>query len=215
MKRTTSRRRLRDLVVGPLAVRRQLSTADAQRETVLRSAQKVFASRGLYGTPTLEIATAAGISQAYLFRLFPTKLTLFIAVVEHCNDHIHRTISDAAANAKMSGADVLQAMHVAYLALLADRSLLRLQLHAHAACDDEIVRTHVHRGYARLVELIERESSATTTEIRRFCADAMLLNALSTIHAEDCPAQWARQLLTRPDTTTDLAQGAVVPCSEY
>ncbi len=196
-------------------MRRQLSTADAQRETVLRSAQQVFAARGMYGTPTLEIATAAGISQAYLFRLFPTKLTLFIAVVEHCNDRIHRTISDAAAFAKASGADVRQAMDDAYFALLADRNLLRLQLHAHAACDNDTVRTHVHRAYARLVELIERESGATTTQVRRFCADAMLLNALSTIHAEDCPAQWARQLLTRPDTAANLAQGAVVPCSEY
>ncbi|MGH3166071.1 MAG: TetR/AcrR family transcriptional regulator, partial [Trebonia sp.] len=61
---------------------RLLSTADERREDVLRAAMKVVGTRGLYGTPTLEIANAAGISQAYLFRLFPTKLGLFLAVVE-------------------------------------------------------------------------------------------------------------------------------------
>ena len=39
-----------------------------------------FAERGFLGTPTTEIAKAAGISQAYLFRLFPTKSDLVLAV---------------------------------------------------------------------------------------------------------------------------------------
>ncbi|MEU6094449.1 MFS transporter [Streptomyces sp. NPDC047079] len=61
---------------------RQLSTAEERRETVLRTAIGAFAARGYRGTTTAEVAKAAGISQAYVYRLFPSKESLFTAVVE-------------------------------------------------------------------------------------------------------------------------------------
>ncbi|MDQ3723189.1 MAG: TetR/AcrR family transcriptional regulator, partial [Actinomycetota bacterium] len=70
---------------------RTLSTAEERREEILQAAERVFAARGLHGTPTMEIAKAAGISQAYLFRLFPTKAELFMALVERCNARVLRT----------------------------------------------------------------------------------------------------------------------------
>jgi AcrR family transcriptional regulator len=174
---------------------RTLSTADERRETILEAAQGVFAVRGLHGTPTMEIAKAAGISQAYLFRLFPTKAELYIALVQRGNERIHRTFVDAAAAAKSSGEDVLSAMGHAYVGLLGDRELLLGQLHAFAACDDEAVRTEMRRGFARLVELVERESGATADEVHAFFAHGMLLNVLAAMGAEDCDAHWAHVLL--------------------
>jgi AcrR family transcriptional regulator len=85
----------------PAPVRRErlsprfLSTADERREEVLRAAMKVMGTRGLYGTPTMDIARAAGISQAYLFRLFPTKLGLFLAVVERSFQQIRDDLERA------------------------------------------------------------------------------------------------------------------------
>jgi AcrR family transcriptional regulator len=60
-------------------VRRQ--TADQRREAVLDAATTAFAAKGLYGTTTEEIARRAGISQPYVFRLFGSKMNLFIAVL--------------------------------------------------------------------------------------------------------------------------------------
>jgi AcrR family transcriptional regulator len=177
---------------------RTLSTADERREEILEAAQGVFAVRGLHGTPTMEIAKAAGISQAYLFRLFPTKAELYIALVQRSNERIHRTFVDAAAAAKSSGEDVLSAMGRAYLGLLGDRELLLGQLHAFAACDDEAVRTEMRRGFARLVELVERESGATPDEVRAFFAHGMLLNVLAAMRAEESDAHWANVLLGPP-----------------
>jgi AcrR family transcriptional regulator len=48
-------------------------TADERRKVVLRSAVAEFALGGLEGTSTEDIAHRAGISQPYLFRLYPTK----------------------------------------------------------------------------------------------------------------------------------------------
>jgi AcrR family transcriptional regulator len=173
---------------------RTLSTADERREEILEAAQGVFAVRGLHGTPTMEIAKAAGISQAYLFRLFPTKAELYIALVRRCNERIQRTFSDAAAAAKAAGEEVLPAMGRAYVGLLADRDLLLGQLHAHAACDDPDIRAEVRRAFALLVALVERESGAGAEEVRAFFAHGMLLNVLAAMRAEESDAHWAHVL---------------------
>ncbi|MFE2179708.1 TetR/AcrR family transcriptional regulator [Streptomyces sp. NPDC059455] len=42
-----------------------------------------FAQKGFYGTTTHEIAKQVGISQPYLYRLYPNKQALFAAAVDH------------------------------------------------------------------------------------------------------------------------------------
>ena len=182
---------------------RQLSTADERREEILRAAETVFAARGLHGTPTMAIAQAAGISQAYLFRLFPTKSELFIALVRRCNERIQRTFADAAARAKQDGEDVLASMGRAYIGLLQDRHLLLVQLHAHAACDDPAIRDEMRAGFARLVDLVERESGADAPQVAAFFAKGMLLNVLAAMGAEGVDEHWARVLLAVPEAEID------------
>jgi AcrR family transcriptional regulator len=174
---------------------RTLSTAHERRETILQAAERVFATRGLHGTPTLEIAKAAGISQAYLFRLFPTKSELFAALNERCNARVYETFVDAAKEANAAAEDVLSAMGRAYVGLLADRNLLLNQLHSFAACDDPAIRDQMRTSFARLVELVERESGADPDQVRIFFAHGMLLNVLAAMGAEDVDAHWAKVLL--------------------
>jgi AcrR family transcriptional regulator len=186
-----------------MAATRTLSTAEERREEILAAAERVFAARGLYGTPTMEIAKAAGISQAYLFRLFPTKGELFGALVERCNERIHRTFADTAAAARAAGEPVMVAMGHAYVGLLADRPLLLNQLHAHASCDDPAIRKQMRRGFQQLVELVERETGAEPDEVRNFFAHGMLLNVLAAMQAEDLDEHWAQVLLKPPPDITD------------
>jgi AcrR family transcriptional regulator len=178
--------------------RRTLSTAEQRRDTILAAAERVFAARGLHGTPTLEIAKAAGISQAYLFRLFPTKAELFTALVERSNARIYDTMANAARDANAAGTDVLAAMGAAYVGLLADRDLLLVQLHSHAASDDPAIREQMRGCCARLVELVERESGAEPEKVREFFAHGMLLNVLAAMGADDVDAHWATVLLGLP-----------------
>src|SRR5262245_55833884 len=113
--------------------KRTLSTAEERREAVLEAGMTVFAEKGFLGTPTTEVAKAAGISQAYLFRLFPTKTDLVLAVVERSNQRIEETFVKAAAEALATGADVKEAMGEAYGELLQDRTMLMTQIHQFAA----------------------------------------------------------------------------------
>jgi AcrR family transcriptional regulator len=174
---------------------RRLSTAEDRREEILEAAEHVFAARGLHGTPTMEIAKAAGISQAYLFRLFPTKAELFGALVERCNARIEQTFVDAAATARAAGQPVMEAMGRAYIGLLGDRDLLLNELHAHAASDDPAIRDQMRRGFERLVDIVEREIGADAETVRTFFAHGMLLNVLAAMRAEDVDAHWAHVLL--------------------
>jgi TetR/AcrR family transcriptional regulator len=57
-------------------------TSSGRRDQLLRSAVDVFAQRGFAGTKTRDIAAAAGVSEAILFRHFATKEKLYHAILD-------------------------------------------------------------------------------------------------------------------------------------
>src|ERR1700712_5066391 len=107
------------------------STAEERREDVLEAALIEFAAGGLDGTSTDGIARRAGISQPYLFRLYPTKKALFVAAVERTFERCTKTMRTAAEG--LSGEEAKEALAAAYLDLLRDKTFLQVQLHAYAA----------------------------------------------------------------------------------
>src|SRR6478672_11849333 len=172
-----------------------LSTAEARREAVLEAAMDVFGERGFLGTPTMAIAKAAGISQAYLFRLFPTKEDLVLAVVERSNRRIYDTFAQVAAQARHEGRDAGEAMGEAYGALLEDRRLLLTQIHGHAAAAamPEVAEAS-RRSFEQLVALVQRETGGSPEEIQSFFAHGMLMNVMAAIGATDAHGRWAEIL---------------------
>ena len=178
---------------------RVLSTAEERRDTLVDSAVRVFAERGFHGTPTTEVAKDAGISQAYLFRLFPTKSELYVAAVDRCFGRTLETFKAAAEKAKAEGREVLPAMGEAYVQLLADRTALLGQLQAQAAAvNDPAVREAVRRGFANLYEFVAGASRASDQEIQAWFAKGMLLNVLAAVDAQAVDAPWARAMLADP-----------------
>jgi AcrR family transcriptional regulator len=187
----------------PTAPSRQLSTAEERREAVLEAAVPLFATAGLHGTPTAGIARAAGISHAYLFRLFPTKTDLFLSVSERVFDRTRERFRAAAAEARAQGAtgdEIFDALGHAYIELLEDPAMLLGMLNAHAAATSEPrVRERVRACFADLVELVERETGAAPAEVQRFFAKGMLLNVLTAMRADEVDEPWARVLTAHPD----------------
>src|ERR1700749_65512 len=97
---------------------RQRMPAAGRREIVLDVALVEFAARGLVGTSTEDVARQAGISQPYLFRLFPTKKALFIELINRCFHRVQDTLTAAAGD--RTGDDALMAMADSYTKLLDD-----------------------------------------------------------------------------------------------
>ena len=65
---------------------------DARREQILQTAVTLFSQRGFKGTTTKEIARAAGVSEAMVFRHFENKDALYGAILDNkgCQDGVRR-----------------------------------------------------------------------------------------------------------------------------
>ncbi len=162
---------------------RQRMSAAERRELVLDAAVAEFAAHGLEGTSTEDVARAAGISQPYLFRLFPTKKALFLDLVERCFRRIEDTFTAAAGD--HTGQEALMAMADSYERLLDDRTLLLLQMQIYAACADSEIRDAARAGFKRLWVLTERLTGLPFQTVVDFFAVGMLMNVAA---AMDLPA---------------------------
>jgi AcrR family transcriptional regulator len=68
--------------IAPLPARRlRRPTADERREAILAEGVRCFAARGFSGTTTREVAAGVGITEAALYRYFPSKEALYSAII--------------------------------------------------------------------------------------------------------------------------------------
>lgn len=107
--------------------------AEERRLQILRVAVSLFSQRGFVGTTTKEIAQAAGVSEAMVFRHFANKQELYSAILDH------KACSGDAMNPEAMVAEALQEKD--------DRAVFeRLALGAleHHECDPEFQRLLLH-----------------------------------------------------------------------
>src|SRR5580704_18603548 len=64
----------------------QKLSCEERRTAILRAVRRVFAEKGFDGTTTRELADAAGVSEALLFKHFPNKEALFSAMKLSLNE---------------------------------------------------------------------------------------------------------------------------------
>jgi len=115
--------------------RRRLS-ADERRDQILAAAFAEFAAHGYYAAGTADIAKRAGISQPYIYALFPDKKALFLACHERAIQRLRNPLlqaADATDSADGAFARIERAFNDLYTS---DPTLLMFQLQAHAAASD-------------------------------------------------------------------------------
>ena len=168
-------------------------TADERREQVLDAASREFAELGYEAASTSAIARRAGISQPYIYALFPNKQELFLAVHDRVIGRIRDTF-EAAATAGPPATSPEQALHqmgATYPQLIGDRFALLCQLQAYAASGDPAIREHVARDFKGLVAHVRRLSGASPREVAEFFAAGMLANVTTILGlAEICEPLW-------------------------
>jgi AcrR family transcriptional regulator len=171
------------------------STAAVRKDAVLDAALIEFAERGYAGASTDDIARRAGISQPYLFRLFGTKKELFKASSARCFRETLEMFQRAAEGKR--GEEALHAIGQAYIEMLeTDKTRLRGQMQAYAACDDPEIRAVIRAGYGDLVAYARRVSDADWPTVWSFFATGMLLNVLASMQFDTEPEQWMKDLLS-------------------
>lgn len=177
-----------------MSTRTNLSDAETRREAITEAALRVFAAKGYASTPVTEVAERAGISQAYVFKLFPTKEALFLAAIDLCTERIEQTMRAAADRVKGQSAEVvLDAVGDAYARLIADKDLLMLQMHARAASDIPAVRDVVRDSMARIVRFA-KSTGADDAMVQKFIAWGQLCQLVVTLDIVDLDEDWAKVL---------------------
>jgi AcrR family transcriptional regulator len=156
------------------------ASSDERREQVIAAAVKEFAAHGFHAASTSSIAKRAGISQPYIYALFPNKHQLFLAVHEHVVDRIRRAFMDAARGGA-TAEERLHAMGAAYMELLANRDEILCQMQAHAAAGDPALRDPIRKEFMRLFEDVRRMSGASRQRVVDFMAVGMLLNVAAAL----------------------------------
>jgi AcrR family transcriptional regulator len=173
-------------------------TAGERRTAVLAAAITEFARSGYAGTSTEAIASRAGISQPYLFRLFGTKKDLFVATYDLVGNRIISELTRAGEG--LEGEEAKIAMGEAYLELMQDPEMLQVQLHGFAAApaDPDIARS-CRRTFEVLADLFYERTHLSDDELRGFFAMGMLINVMSAIDLLSVSDPWAQSLCQLPD----------------
>jgi AcrR family transcriptional regulator len=166
-----------------------------RRSQVLGIAAGEFADHGLHGASIEAIAHEAGITQAYVFRMFGTKKALFTELVGAAFDRFSDGMSQAAEGAQ--GLSALALMGARYYELLADRTTLLLQLQGFAACGDSEVRDLVRARLARMWDTVADTTGLDPVTVKSFLAFGMLLSNVAALDAGELDEPWARGVRTR------------------
>ncbi|MDO7882758.1 TetR/AcrR family transcriptional regulator [Salinibacterium soli] len=172
-----------------------LSTADARRPLVASAAVREFARGGLHGATVADVARAAKISPAYVFKLFPRKEQLFAVALESCFQQVLEALAVGADEAADDSPDsILDAMGDAYAHLIADRTLLMLQVHAQSVAEVPEIGDALRAGLERVTRFAKERSGASDAAVQRFIAYGQLCHLIVTTRVEQIPEEWARLL---------------------
>ncbi|WP_405470909.1 TetR/AcrR family transcriptional regulator [Streptomyces canus] len=159
-------------------------SAEERRESVIRAATAEFARGGYHGTSTEAIAKRVGVSQPYLFRLFPGKKAIFLAAAERCVEDTIRTFGEASKG--LEGEEALHAMADAYTRVIAERPewlMMQMQMYVAVGAAEQEGDTGfgeaVRAGWMRLWDTVHLPLGADANETTTFLAYGMLVNCLT------------------------------------
>jgi AcrR family transcriptional regulator len=131
-------------------------SSEERRAAIIQAVRRVFAEKGFDGTTTRELADSAGVSEALLFKHFPTKEALYSAMLvscQHQNDPaierlkalepststlvimVHLLVSKMAGrSANKEDDDESVQFRLTLRSLMEDGEFARLQIQSRASC---------------------------------------------------------------------------------
>jgi AcrR family transcriptional regulator len=103
--------------------RRPQLTSEERRAAIVRAIREVFAEKGFDGTTTRELAVAAGVSEALLFKYFPSKEILYAAMLQSViDDELDRGRLERMTRVEPSTSTLVMLIHMLYSAMILGRT---------------------------------------------------------------------------------------------
>lgn len=162
-------------------------SADDRREQILTAASVVFGERGYAGGTTDAIAREAGISQAYVVRMFGSKENLFRATAERASSKVRDAFTEVLAQVPDDATlhDKRAALGAAYAALMADRGTLLSLLHLFSQGHDETLAPVARTCFLDVYRLVREKAGMDAQVATEFFAQGMLMTILFSMRMPD------------------------------
>lgn len=170
--------------------------AAERRQATLGAAAEVFAQHGYYGATTDRIAREAGISQAYVVRMFGSKEQLFLAVMGQSLELILDGFRKALAAPDGEGS-TMDRLGAAYVMLAEQRGVHLPLMHAFAMGSDPVIGPAARGGFLQLLKFLLEEAELSPAEADDFIARGMLINTLMGLRMEMAADPAGSQLADR------------------
>lgn len=187
---------------------RRLSAED-RRQQILAAASTVFGERGYVGGTTDAIAREAGVSQAYVVRMFGSKENLFREAAGRASEMVITAFRDT--NAQFSGDETSEqkrmALSIAYAQLMSDRGTLLTLLQLFSLGHDATFGPIARECFLNVYRVTRDEIGMEAQEASEFFSRGMLTTVLLAMRmpdAKDDPAAMDLMSCTFGGQTTDL-----------
>jgi AcrR family transcriptional regulator len=125
----------------------------ARREQLLGAAQEVFVAHGYHAAAMDDIAERAGVSKPVLYQHFPSKLELYLALLEVHADALERQVRDALESTTDNHDRVFRCVQVYFDFVDEPGGAFRLVFESDLR-NEPVVRERVDRALQRSVEAI-------------------------------------------------------------
>ena len=138
-------------------------SGEERRESILRAVGAVFAENGFRGTTTRALAEAAGVSEALLFKHFPSKEALYAGVQAWLTGERRPDRFGELARLEPSTETLVRIVHAFYTSLLpeqgldrsSDQAILARLMFRSLTEDGEFARSFLRRVGSRLIAKLE------------------------------------------------------------
>jgi AcrR family transcriptional regulator len=140
--------------------------AEERRRQIVEVAARLFSQKGFRGTTTKEIALAAGVNEAIIFRHFATKSDLYAAIIDHkaCSDDVQALEAEADELIRRKDDRRLFAAIAEHILDFHDRDDTFMRLLFYSALEghelaDLFFRNHASRHFREVADYIKRRAA--------------------------------------------------------
>jgi len=131
--------------------------AAERRAQLLRAAAHIFAERGFSGTTTAELARRAGVTEPIIYRHFPSKRDLFVALIDKTGAETIELWRRQLAGAKDPAERLRRLLGANPMVTNRGRGVYRVIVQAMMEGEDEQTRAALHRHMSALHTFLSNE----------------------------------------------------------
>lgn len=142
------------LLIRIMAEPKKRLPAEKRRKQILRCAVKVFARSNYQKTRVADIAAEADISEATIYKYFPSKKSIFIEILQYMSETIITRLQEEGSKEQDALAAIRNMSKAFYKLIVNHPEEVKVQFQAISEIDDEEIADRLHRDHEDYMRFI-------------------------------------------------------------